>query len=248
VALWQRADYRQRFIALWREIASRYTNEPVIAGYDLLNEPVVAGPRSGWEALAKATVAELRTVDTRHIVFVERTNAIMDIHLVPDWTENRNGEMNFFLVNDTNVVYEFHFYKPMQFTHQRADWIGGLRDLRTTYPGPFKDWDGTRRTADRDYLQAELAPYVRFANRHQVPIFLGELGVIRFGFEPGRNGLGWASDMIDLASSNNMGFAWHCYHEIPFGLFANDAASPPAELNQALAELFARKLGSRKLK
>lgn len=71
---------------------------------------------------------------------------------------------------------------------------------------------------------------------------LGELGVIRFGFETGRNGVGWAGDMIDLALANNLSFTWHCYHELPFGLFASAPTSPPANLNQALADVFVHEL------
>ena len=40
-ALWQRPDLQERFIRLWTEIARHCRGEPTIAGYDLLNEPVV---------------------------------------------------------------------------------------------------------------------------------------------------------------------------------------------------------------
>ncbi len=40
-ALWNIPSNRQRFVALWKEIASRYADEPAILGWDLLNEPVV---------------------------------------------------------------------------------------------------------------------------------------------------------------------------------------------------------------
>jgi aryl-phospho-beta-D-glucosidase BglC (GH1 family) len=240
-ALWRVRENRRRFTALWRAIALRYAGEPTIAGYDLLNEPVAASSPSQWETLARTTVAAIREVDPRHAIFVERLNAVGAGTSV-DWTEDQNGEMNFFLVDDTNVVYEFHFYKPFQFTHQRATWVPPLRGLETNYPGPFTDWDGRRKVGDRTYLEKELAPYFAFGARHGVPLFLGEFGVIRHGYEPGRNGVGWTSDVIDLATAHGVSFTYHAYHEWTFGLWANDGALPPGDLNQPLAELFARKL------
>ncbi len=32
--------YRDLTISLWRQLAQRYRDEPVVAGYDLLNEPL----------------------------------------------------------------------------------------------------------------------------------------------------------------------------------------------------------------
>jgi hypothetical protein len=31
---------------------------------------------------------------------------------------NNDGDMNFFLLEDPNVVYTFHFYEPFAYTHQ----------------------------------------------------------------------------------------------------------------------------------
>ncbi|HEY5959630.1 MAG TPA: glycoside hydrolase family 5 protein [Polyangiaceae bacterium] len=115
-ALWREPKQQARFVALWRAIAARYAKEPAIAGFDLLNEPVVDTSIDQWRDLAERTIAAIREVDPNHAIFVERVNAIGS-----DWSENANR--NFFRVSDPNVVYEFHFYKPFHFTHQGATWI-----------------------------------------------------------------------------------------------------------------------------
>ena len=51
--LWQKPELQSRAIALWRAIASRYENEPVILGYDLLNEPGVPQNKKQWQQLAQ---------------------------------------------------------------------------------------------------------------------------------------------------------------------------------------------------
>ena len=238
-ALWREPENQRRFVALWREIARRYRDEPALAGYDLLNEPVVKGRPEQWEELARETAAAIREEDPSHALFVERLNAVMSHGAAPDWNENRNGRMNFFLLDDTNVVYEFHFYKPFAFTHQGAFWVPGLKDVRTTYPGPVREWGGPEQMADRAYIDRAMAPFLAFGREHDVPLYLGEFGVVREGFANGRNGTGWVRDVIEVARGAGVSLTYHAFHEWAFGLYRNDANRPPAELNQPLADVFA---------
>lgn len=127
-ALWNDPALQGRFAALWRAIAERYRSEPIIAGYDLLNEPVVEHGIADWKSLAEKTIAAVREVDPNHAIFVERVNAIAG-----DWSEDTNR--NFFRVADPNVVYEFHFYKPFHFTHQNAPWVD-FAAAQGRYPDP----------------------------------------------------------------------------------------------------------------
>ena len=127
-ALWQRADLQERFIRLWAEIARHCRGEPAVAGYDLLNEPVVTRAKSQWSELAGRIATAIRAVDPDHMLFVERLNAVAG-----DWSED--AERNFFTIPDPNTVYEFHFYKPFHFTHQSASWVSFTpEDVR--YPDP----------------------------------------------------------------------------------------------------------------
>jgi endoglucanase len=125
-ALWDRPALQDRFVKLWTAIAQRYRGEATIAGFDLLNEPVVTRAKQQWVDLAGRTAAAIRAVDPDRMLFVERLNAIGH-----DWTED--AERNFFTVADPNVVYEFHFYEPMAFTHQGASWVP-FTPLAARYP------------------------------------------------------------------------------------------------------------------
>ncbi len=111
-----------------RALAERYAKEPTIAGYDLLNEPVVENSIDEWKGLAERAIAAIREVDPNHAVFVERVNSVGG-----EWAEN--AERNFFRVGDPNVVYEFHFYKPFHFTHQGAPWVDFAAE-KQRYPDP----------------------------------------------------------------------------------------------------------------
>jgi endoglucanase len=67
--------YRRLTVDLWRALATRYRDDPVILGYDLLNEPIspysdedYLNPR--LEPLYREIVAAIREVDTNHLVFL----------------------------------------------------------------------------------------------------------------------------------------------------------------------------------
>jgi len=86
---------QDRLKALWTEIARRYKDEPVIASYDLLNEPKPAN-QAQWAAYAQVLVNAIRSQDTRHVVQVESCFA-SDCVVPP-------------LVSDSNALYDFHNY------------------------------------------------------------------------------------------------------------------------------------------
>jgi aryl-phospho-beta-D-glucosidase BglC (GH1 family) len=80
--LWQHPHFQDRFVALWEEFARRYRGNPVIAGYNVMNEPVTGAPhgffgypyRPNWEVLNRLyrrVVAAIRAIDSEHIIFLE---------------------------------------------------------------------------------------------------------------------------------------------------------------------------------
>jgi endoglucanase len=125
-ALWDKPELQDRLIRLWTEIARHCRGEPTVAGFDLLNEPVVTRAKSQWSDLATRIAAAIRAVDPDHMLFVERLNAVAG-----NWSED--AERNFFTIPDPNTVYEFHFYKPFHFTHQSASWVSFAAE-DTRYP------------------------------------------------------------------------------------------------------------------
>lgn len=67
---------QQLFCDIWRNIAERYKNEPVILGYELINEPIapyfdnMEELNGKLEALHKRAVKAIREVDTNHIILL----------------------------------------------------------------------------------------------------------------------------------------------------------------------------------
>jgi aryl-phospho-beta-D-glucosidase BglC (GH1 family) len=69
---------QQKFVEIWKRIAEYYKDEPVILGYDLLNEPIATffteeervKLNAALEPLYKRAVAAIREVDKNHIVLL----------------------------------------------------------------------------------------------------------------------------------------------------------------------------------
>jgi endoglucanase len=94
---------QDRLVALWVKIAARYKDEPTVAAYDLLNEPLPERTgaakkyKSELEPLYKRITRAIRAVDTKHMITVEGAN------WANDWSV-------FTKPFDDNLVYQFHYY------------------------------------------------------------------------------------------------------------------------------------------
>lgn len=93
---------QQLTIDIWKRIASRYKNEPIVIGYDLLNEPIATyfnadhfNPK--LEGLYRRITAAIREVDKNHLIFLGGAQ----------WNSNFAP---FGTPFDTKLVYTFHKY------------------------------------------------------------------------------------------------------------------------------------------
>lgn len=95
--------YQDRLADLWVKIAARYKDEPAVAAYDLLNEPLPARTgaaakyKNQLEPLYQRLTRAIREVDPRHIITLEGA----------DWA---NDWSVFTKPFDANLVYQFHYY------------------------------------------------------------------------------------------------------------------------------------------
>ena len=99
----------QRWLAsTWKHIANYYKSEPVIAGYDLLNEPARPGVATTLRNIYEQCIDSIRAVDQNHMVIIEG-----------NWYGNDHTGL--FPPFDPNIVYSFHHY------------VGGINDTMTMY-------------------------------------------------------------------------------------------------------------------
>ena len=92
------------FCDIWRNIAEYYRNEPVILGYDLINEPIapyfdnVAQLNALLEPLHKRVTAVIREVDPNHVIMLGAPQWNGNFAPFTDWTY------------DDNIMYTCHRY------------------------------------------------------------------------------------------------------------------------------------------
>ena len=100
-ALFEDPRYREQTIELWRSLAERYRDEPAVAGYDLLNEPLPNEYQCTYSAELVALYRDLtkaiREIDENHLIIYEGS------HWATNWSM-------FTEVWDPNSMLQFHRY------------------------------------------------------------------------------------------------------------------------------------------
>lgn len=126
-------------IDIWKRIASRYRDESIVIGYDLLNEPIAhyfdtENLNPALEPFFKELVSEIRMIDTNHIVFIGGAQ----------WNSNFSVFGEPF---DKNSVYTFHKY----WTAPSVDVIQSYIDFRNNYNIPI--WMGESGENENDWIK-----------------------------------------------------------------------------------------------
>jgi hypothetical protein len=164
-----------------RFTAERYRDSPAVVGYNLMVEPhvnvvydrrvrlepvdlqaEVEGTLMDWNAFAADMTAAIRQVDPNTPIIVN------SLHWASaEWFSALQP------TGDSRTVYSLHAYDPDIYTHQEE----GVTDI--TYPSVVQD-EGEQITFDRTFLEETFRPAVAFAQEHDVPIFVGEMGSMRW--------------------------------------------------------------------
>ncbi|HUT12239.1 MAG TPA: glycoside hydrolase family 5 protein [Thermoguttaceae bacterium] len=195
-------EHRQRFLAMWAQIAEHYKDRPAALSFELLNEPHGKLTAEKWNALLAETLAVVR-----------RTNPMRKIVVGPAGWNNVGQLDNLVLpADDRNLIVTFHYYSPFQFTHQGAGWVGQQSQA----------WLGTKWTGtqdEKDAITRDLDKAVAWAAKHRLPVYLGEFGAYsRADIESRAR---WTRFIADEAVNRNIGFA---YWEFCSGFGVYDAS------------------------
>jgi len=137
--LWTKPENQDRVTALWKAIAERYKDEPQIAGYDLINEPIPVESTESWSLLAQRIIDSIRSVDNNHLIITERAIALDCNYGYAD------ANNNYPQITEENLMYTVHLYDPHEFTHQLLDWAG------TGDGGSYPDPDLITAPSDAGY-------------------------------------------------------------------------------------------------
>ncbi|MGD2253740.1 MAG: cellulase family glycosylhydrolase [Anaerolineales bacterium] len=203
-AVWSDREAQDAWVSMWRYIAERYRDNPIVVGYDLMVEPNAnevgpeewdpevfyqeyAGTTYDWNQLHPRIAAAIREVDSQTPILVGGMS-----YSAVEWLPYLE------VTQDPRTVYTAHQYAPHQYTHQ--EW--GRRML--TYPGEFDtDWDGVPDAFGRSMLEDLLSTLDDFTSDHGVPLAVNEFGVVRW--VPGA--VEYLDDLISLLEDRGINHA-----------------------------------------
>ncbi|MFW6306069.1 MAG: glycoside hydrolase family 5 protein [Bacillota bacterium] len=226
-------EMQEEFIEIWKEFSRRYSSEGEDVIFELLNE-IVEPDSSRWNKLAHETINAIRELDEDRVIIYGGNyyNSIFELE-------------NIQLVDDPNVVYTFHYYLPLLFTHQKASWSPITSDFDSVfkYPGEIpglsekveekpelysyeKRYIG--QEMNKELLRRELKPALDFIAETGREVYCGEFGVIERVDRESR--LNWHRDFIELLNEYNIPRAVWTYKEMDFRLVDHDSNVVDEEL------------------
>ncbi|HLJ70870.1 MAG TPA: cellulase family glycosylhydrolase [Roseiarcus sp.] len=228
----------------WRIIAARIARRPPERVFaELLNEPNVDD--AIWREQAARLAAALRA-DLPATTLIAGPAPYQRVEALAAWRP----------LDDGNVVYAFHYYDPMLFTHQGMTWDPSdplSRLAGVPYPARRGDPSIARlvetlkergdtllvdafdralaRPWTKETIEAQFAPLAAWSRAHSAPVILNEFGVLRFK-APRAARLEWLRDVREAAEASGFGWAHWDYRE-GFGLL-DEQGRPDRELIDAL--------------
>lgn len=223
VGFFEDEKLQDRFVALWEALAKRYGKYESRLTFELLNE--IADPAFAliWNGIAKRVIKAIRQIaPTIKIIIGGARNNSVDFVKMLD------------LPYDQNIVYTFHYYEPLIFTHQSAYWVKKMdKDFRTTYPNKFAKYISetevflpienlelynniTVDNIDKAFFVNAFLEAIQIAESRDIALYCGEYGVIDQADLTST--LGWFSDINSVFEEYGIGRAAWTYKGKDFGI------------------------------
>lgn len=222
---------RERFFALWKRIAERFGRYPQQVAFEPLNEVVLQKVADAWNQVASDWIRRMRQIvpDSWLVVGGVRYSSVISVPLLD-------------LPIDEKIVYNFHCYEPIIFTHQGAYWVDRMpQDFRIGYPEKltvYQEADRRMQLSDdlagavfqkgihepgEEFFEDIFAPAIEKAKQDNVPLYCGEYGVIDLA--DGQDALRWLKDIHTVMDRYEIGRALWNYKEKDFGFVGEKFAA-----------------------
>ena len=216
-------DYQERFYRLWEEFARRYGNIGDRLAFELLNEVTDKAVCDTWNRISETCIERIRKIAPTVKILVGGY-----------WNNSIESLKDLLPPHDENVVYNFHCYEPLIFTHQGAYWVPGMKeDFRISMGASYSELaeasknnlemvtvptDGLDPEASlgTEYFEKYLAEAIKIAEERDVALYCGEYGVINLA--DAQETLKWFGLINETFNRYGIGRAAWSYKEMDFGL------------------------------
>ncbi|MEW6196795.1 MAG: glycoside hydrolase family 5 protein [Bacteroidota bacterium] len=178
--------HRERFLALWDQIAEHYKDYSHKLFFEILNEPNSNLTAELWNAYYLLALQRIRITNPKRTILVG----------LAEW--GGPGSISKFVLptDEKNMILTIHYYNPFEFTHQGAEWVSGSNAwLGTT-------WSGT--LSEKSEVEQDFLSVINWAASKNIPVNLGEFGAYSRADLSSR--VNWTSFIAQLCNQNNISF------------------------------------------
>lgn len=218
--LFHNSYLQERFVNLWDRIATEFKNYDNVA-FELLNEVVEKENALLWNDLIDKTVTAIRKID----LFVPIIYGGIQWNSASTLKLLKKPE-------DKNIIFTFHFYEPLLFTHQKAHWVKQMDPQKDVfYPESMEYYrlqsavlgeqgeavlNSTAEAIGKEFIEIMVKGAVLAAQKAGTQLYCGEFGVIDQAPVP--DTLRWFRDVHDIFEKYQIGCSIWTYKEMDFGL------------------------------
>lgn len=210
---------RSAIAGVWRALAGRLARtDPERVFLEVMNEPFPLAGAEWWRH-QDALIGVIRAAAPRHTIVANAGgwSGIDDLVAMQP-------------VSDANVVYTFHWYAPLLFTHQGATWTWPVArrvgPVEWPMPAASSEVAGAARSARddeasvalrhsialgefaADFTARQVAKVEAWRRRHgDVPVYAGEFGVYA-AVAPRPAALAWIEEVRGVFERSRIGWAY----------------------------------------
>ena len=214
---------QERFYKLWENVASRFGKYEDRVAFELLNEVTDKDYCDRWNKISYECIRRIRKIAPAIKILVGGY-----------WNNSVDSVKDLAMPYDENIIYNFHCYEPLIFTHQGAPWIptmdtsfrihidatykemddAGVKNLSQVTTG-FSGFSGDDHLSSA-YFEKIFKEAIDTAEERNVALYCGEYGVIdRVAPE---DALKWYKMINQVFKANGIGrSAWN-YKKMDFGI------------------------------
>jgi len=225
-------DSVDRLAMLWPKLAAHYAGrDPERVFFEIMNEPEVSDPYR-WAGLQARVAAAIRQAAPKHTIIA--TGAM--------WSDVQDL-LALQSLADGNVIYNFHFYEPHEFTHQGATWGEPWWSYSHSIPYPATESsmqqllkqvpDGANRYQlenywlnhwDAGHIRALIDEAAEWGRENHVPLICDEFGAYREHTDPASR-INWIRDVRTALEADGIGWTMWDYRG-GFGVVRKEDGQP----------------------
>jgi endoglucanase len=204
---------KDKFVAMWKQIAERYKNYPYRVIFDPLMEATGNLDADKWNSLLKETIATIRKSNPNRTIVI----CAAGLSCIENLSRLELPQ------DDRNIIVSIFYYTPQEFTAQGATWIKDSEKwLGTKWVGSENE---KQRIAKDFYIAAD------WAKKNNRPIYLNEFGAYEKADMESR--VRWTKCVAEAATARGFSISYWEFCSV-FGAYDQQTKSWHKELLEAL--------------